>query len=193
MPPALLALRTDVHVWRCPALARLDAAMAALGFELLDLPWPSFGLLAHDRDHFTWRGLCGFCDALAAALAAALRRRGGPRAGAPRLCVCADSTVDYWNYDGDGRRHGRADARLAAALRREGIDARIAATCGAGFVARAGEGLHFRAAARRVAAADADALLVIGGWNDLARPERAVHGAAAALARPARAAAAAAR
>ena len=141
--PTCYHVRTNVAAWACADLAALDAALEDAGSTPLDLPWHAFALES-DGEHFTDAGARRFAVAFADSLAGRLAR----------VHVVADSTV--------GHRPAYADY-VAAALRARGVAATITAVCGAGFVARAGAGEHFRALRRR---AGEDAVVFVGGWND---------------------------
>ena len=136
-------------------MAALDATLVALGSNALHLPWHSFPLL-DDNDHFTKRGQHTFHKALVAVV--------GTRH--PRILVLADSTIGYYPD---------APEQLRRQFALQGVDATVDAICGSGFAARAIEGYHFRARWRSavrnsrhtVASPQYDAVLVIGGWNDV--------------------------
>lgn len=158
--------RTNVAGWACDDLAALDAALEDAGSVPLDLPWHEFALES-DGDHFTDAGARTFAAALARAFATA---RAGSLADA-RVHVVADSTV--------GHRPAYADY-VAAAFRARGAEATVTAVCGAGFVARADSGEHFRALRRR--GGGEDAVIFVGGWNDLGSGHSVVRVCAAARA-----------
>ena len=137
MPRVVLHLRTNVAPWTCAASARLDAVLEAAGSTPLDLPWSDFAL-EDDGDHFTEEGAHAFGAALAVAVHAAL-------GGTPRVLVVADSTM------------GHRDVPCPKTWE-------VDAVCGSGFVALAHEGQHFRA---RVVREASDAVVLVGGWNDV--------------------------
>ena len=151
------ACRTNVEDWASPFCKRLDGCLQAEGFQLLDLPWKTFELRKHDRDHFTMKGF----DRFRAALTRALVRRGV----CGRVLVIADSTIDWLN---DERRS--ADAKLVRSLARRGIQARVVSQSGSGFCALRGVGRDFSTITQRYLRTNAgwrDATwVVVGGWND---------------------------
>lgn len=153
----MLACRTNVEHWASPFCKRLDGVLHEEGFQLLDLPWKTFELRKHDRDHFTMKGFNRFRATLARALA-----RRGVRG---RVLVIADSTVDWLN---DERR--LADAKLVRSLARRGIQAKVVSQSGSGFCALRGVGRDFATIVQRYLRKNAkwrDATwVVVGGWND---------------------------
>ena len=141
----MYALRTNVGVWKCEEFRRLDVCMEEKGIQLLDLPW-DFETFSHDKDHFTWQGLVSFAHSLRDALVPL---------NLDTLYVLADSTIGYWSAP--GVRYVE-DHLLCA-----GIHAVVDAVNGSGFAAR-GDGETFRT--RLHSQHRANAILVIGGWND---------------------------
>ena len=192
----MLALRTDVHVWRSDFQRGLDAHLEACGVTLLDLPWSAFELLPDDRDHFTWRGFLAFAAHLVSVLDAHVQPDERP------VRIYADSAIDYWNWDHEGNYTGKADAALARAMRlranltskRVGRPARLApellvdAVNGSGFVALADEARDFRSRRLRAERDDARGVttLVVGGWNDRHWPLAEVRTRVDAFLRPVR-------
>lgn len=165
----LLHTRTDVTPWRHPTLAALDATLRAAGSTEVTLPWETCAL-EQDGLHFTLHGQRVFDTLFADAIVRALPVGHSP---AP-LLVLTDSTVGYHDWSEDGQWHGRASRRLERVLSARGVNATVDAVCGSGFVARAREGLNFRA---RIPDAPHDVCFV-GGWNDLAWPQESVVAAA---------------
>lgn len=154
----------------CPDLARLDAALVGAGSTPLRLDAGAYAL-EEDGDHYTRAAHVLFSRALAAAL----------RGVARHPLVVADSTVDYHNWTEDGEWTGWASATLRSAL---GAGATVDAVCGSGFVARADHNEHFYtriAHHLRHAEVRPDAVVVLGGWNDV-RAGRTADACAAARA-----------
>ena len=157
----VLHLRTNVGPWACDGLARLDAALVAAGSTPVDLDWDAFAL-EEDGDHFTEEGADAFAHALADALAPAWRDRS--------VLVLADSTIDHNDRDAQGVWHGGGTQRVVRACAARGVRATVDAMWGTGFVARANASLHFRnrlAAYLRAHRDRIDAVLFVGGWNDV--------------------------
>lgn len=167
-----VALSTHQHVWKSEETKKIDAVLSQAGFTLCELPWSTFELCKHDQDHFTWNGFRAFARALVSAVASL---------GLTRVEILADSTIDHCNFEGHVRT-GRADAHLTRAFACAGIDARVDAWCGSGFVAMADVGADFPS---RLSPSGC-ALLVVGGWNDTRHGAQAVARAARRMVRCAR-------
>lgn len=144
--PLLLHTTTDVPPWRHPHLAALDALLHDAGS--VAVPFPIGLPLEEDGLHFTAAAQTAFARTLAERVARVV--------GGRTLLVVTDSTVGH---------HEWGSAALEGELARHGVPARVDAVCGSGYVAGAGEGRHFRA--RVPHRGGYDAILLMGGWNDV--------------------------
>jgi len=171
----LLVTRTAVAPWpdRLPphqaaVLDAVDACAVRAADGVLDVPWTDFEYVADDLDHFTPRGLVRFAEGLACAVRAAAP-------SASTVLLLSDSTVDHcnWEYDHDEarwERRGGGDACVRAAFADVSMDVVVDAVCGSGYAARAWAGEHFRARLGRHGASATpppDAIVIVGGWNDV--------------------------
>jgi hypothetical protein len=165
----LLHMRVDTEPWRCDGSAAVDAALLAGGSRAVDVRCDDLALV--DAEHFSWDAYALFCERLSRALSPVLRDL--------RLQIYTDSTVDYHNWDDEYTvRHGLGSAHLCRVLRRARIACAVDAVCGSGFAAAAGDLHHFRARLSRDLRSGAlegcDAVVVIGGWNDLGHSRASV-------------------
>ena len=153
---------TSASRWKCEFLSELDHALVASGSVPVTLDWDS-GLSYDDPDHFTTDSSNAFVERLANCTAPLLRE-------VRAVHVVTDSTIDYNDWvDGIHTKH--ASNRLIAAFARRGVRASVDAVSGSGFVARAREGEHFHQRVShwiRTGNRNDTALLLMGGWNDVA-------------------------
>lgn len=163
----IYALRTNVHIWQCAFLEKLDFALSHNSVELVDVPWQSYALLKHDCDHFTWRGFQRFANDIAARI----------RCMHGTVLLIADSTVGYWN---DASISAATDYLLQQLPQGKLI---VDAVNGSGFLAMRDCDLDFR---RRIRRHNFDTLFIVGGWNDVHHDERHVLSCAAHVARSTR-------
>lgn len=153
MAPKLHAVSTDVHIWKSEELRSLDLHLQAVGVNMHSLCWENYELLHDDTDHFTWNGFTAFAKDLVK-LVRSLRGR---------TLVVSDSTIDYWNWGGDGTRTNDATRLLESAC----PNMRVDAVCGSGFVATRKDMTDFRTRLRGHRMHQFDHVLLVGGWNDL--------------------------
>lgn len=160
----MYALRTCASVWRSAFTQSVDVKMLEMGVTLLDCPWDDFEYVQGDRDHFTERGFRRFATWLGNEL---------EQRGVDDVRVMSDSTVDYGNWNSDGRRTGQAHRYLYRVLKSRGIRATLDSVNGSGYVAE--PAFEDRLPRRRTD--PRRAVLVIGGWNDRHHAPQEVHAA----------------
>ena len=156
---SILALRTNVAHWCSLTMRNIDKTLIRNQIRLLDVKWDNCELLAHDQNHFTWRGLQMFVNLLAQKLVLM---------GVTDVMVLSDSTVAWWNYDKYGNFTGGASRMFVDTLANKGIQANIRAINGSGFRNRYDEYLNFSTMLKNCEPLNRKdtKLLVIGGWND---------------------------
>jgi len=147
----MYALRTSAYIWTDPTLQKMDRKLTRLGVTLIDCPWETFEYLEDDPDHFTHAGFLQFSDWLVQML---INRE------ILSVLIMSDSTIDFWNYNDEGRRSGRAHRHLYCKMREKGIEGRLDTVCGSGYVCEP-------TFAQRYSKCDYSECLVIGGWNDV--------------------------
>ena len=156
---SILALRTNVEHWCSLTMGNIDKTLIRNQIRLLDVKWDNCELLAHDKNHFTWRGLQMFVNLLAQKLVLM---------GVTDVMVLSDSTIAWWNYDKYGNFTGGASRMFVDTLANKGIHANIRAINGSGFRNRYDEYLNFSTMLKNCEPLNRKdtKLLVIGGWND---------------------------
>ena len=156
---SILALRTNVAHWCSLTMRNIDKTLIRNQIRLLDVKWDNCELLAHDQNHFTWRGLHMFVNLLAQKLVLM---------GVTDVMVLSDSTIAWWNYDKYGNFTGGASRMFVDTLATKGIRANIRAINGSGFRNRYDEYLNFPTMLKNCEPLNRKdtKLLVIGGWND---------------------------
>lgn len=155
--PMLLWTPVDIHVWRGSVAQQIDDVIASShDTQSILVPWDTYRWNS-DNIHLTDSSFVIFIRDL---LEGVLRVvRDDPTRASP-LLIISDSSVDY--YDGG------ADT-IEDIFAARGIECRVRAVCGSGFVQRSDEGYHFLQLLRD-ACADGFSpahILVIGGWNDI--------------------------
>lgn len=165
----LHALVTNVHVWKCPALARLDTFMSLCKITLHTMSWSRFELLPDDTDHFTWSGFLSFAEELVQII---LTLPGN-------TLVLSDSTIDYWNYDDLGNQTNAASQYIESLCPSVHVDA----VCGSGFTALRKDMMDFRTRLR-THNVRYQSVLFVGGWNDIDSPMEVTRSAIQMLTRP---------
>lgn len=174
-------VRTNAAPWGpCEQLEALDVALCAAGSVPLAVDAGAYALGA-DGDHYTHNGYCAFLRALVRALPSEVRA----------VLLVADSSVDHLNWSsctGSWTGWASATAEKLFSPRSVAVDA----IRGSGFVAHATYGDHFYARLSRHLRAGnrPDAVVFVGGWNDVRAGRDARACAAACVARAQRCAAA---
>ena len=140
-------------------LRRVDATLLECGsIPLPDLDVGAFAL-EEDGDHYTREEYPRF----AAQLAHAIWFTKYP-------LIVSDSTIDWHNYDSNGKGTGWASDVLRRALSDRCV---VDVVCGSGFVARAAQNEHFytRVSKHLRTNRDITDVILLGGWNDEGRTE----------------------
>ena len=166
----LLSVRTNAGPWKNHKQARIDAKLASMDSTIVDIDWKRHSM-EDDGKHFTRDGFHSFTDDLVEKISPILQRK-----GVAKLVIYADSTIDYnnwvWTQKGKEWKHVNvASAHLRRAFFTKGIETRVDAVSGSGFIRLSYKGQHFRARLSRDRRArvvtNEFAVLVIGGWNDV--------------------------
>ena len=175
----LLYVCTNVAPWTNESAAHLDMCLQNMGATPLHIDCSDLAL--EDGEHFTWNGFKHFVMRLMQSLRPHLSKGW-------RIQMYSDSTVDYHNYNEDySHRHFVADTHLKSVFAKVSTQLLVDAVCGSGFVASVGSGEHFHARLSRDWRAgmlkNVDAILIIGGWNDVCASPQALCNAVLGVAR----------
>lgn len=153
----LLWTPVDIHVWRGDAARQMDDTIASShGAHPIHVPWNTYRW-SDDNIHLTDSSFVLFIRDLLEGVLQVVRHN--PTRASP-LLIISDSSIDY--YDGG------ADT-IEDVFAAHGIDCRVRAVCGSGFVQRSDEGYHFSQLLRD-ACDDGFSpahILLVGGWNDI--------------------------
>lgn len=147
----MLALRTNVYIWKCPLNKYIDDQLYKVGIKLIDISWKHCTLIRNDMNHFTWKGYKNFCRYLNHELKKILQKD-------TKIHIITDSTVDYHNYTKNYRYNGKANKFLKLYLKNYKVT--IDSQCGSGFHAETSF------VSRMLNIPYGSKVLFIGGWND---------------------------
>lgn len=171
----LLSLRTCVHVWKSQEMYALDALLKSKNIDLLDLKWERFKLISDDL-HFSNHGFIKFSRELAKVMSAYLTEK-----NLINVVIVSDSTIGFMNVD-----DFEGDEHIIKSMANEGIHAIVNSVGGSGYISMSDSNNHFHARLsrilRRMYPLSPDAVLIIGGWNDvwnsenISKIERAIDG-----------------
>ena len=154
----MLALKTNVHIWKEPILEQLDILLSNNNFTLIDLNWENYELL-EDKQHFTLNGYKKFCTDL-------VNKISDLNFNNNNIFIYADSTIDYLNWDSNIY-NNFANNYLINLLKKKNFNAEIDAISGSGFINLNNINKHFRARYINNYKHDKKSIiLIIGGWND---------------------------
>lgn len=156
----ILSLRTCVHLWKSREMCDLDKLLESKHIGLLDMNWERFKLIS-DQQHFSSNGFNKFSKELAKVVSSHLREK-----KLRNIVVISDSTIGFMNLNGL-----EGDEHIVQSMTNEGIDAIVNSVSGSGYVSMSDSNNHFHARLsqilRRLYPSSPDAVLIIGGWNDI--------------------------
>ena len=156
----LLSLRTCVHVWKSEEMYALDELLKSKQIELLDLKWERFKLIS-DQQHFSTNGFSKFSTELAKVVSCHLIEK-----GLKNVVIMSDSTIGFMNSNGL-----EGDECIVKSFANKGIEATVNSIGGSGYVSMNESNDHFHARLsqilRRMYPWSPDAVLIVGGWNDI--------------------------
>lgn len=171
----LLSLRTCVHIWKSPELDALDSLLKFKNIDLLDLNWERFKLIS-DQQHFSNHGFIKFSTELAKVVSEYLTVK-----NLKNVVIMSDSTIGFMNVH-----NFEGDEHIIKSMAYKGIHAIVDSEGGSGYVSMSDSNNHFHARLsqilRRMYPSSPDAVLIIGGWNDIwnsenvSKIERAIDG-----------------
>ena len=156
----LLSLRTCVHVWKSQEMYALDALLKSKNIDILDLKWERFKLIS-DQQHFSNHGFSKFSTELAKVVSQYMTKR-----NLKNLVIMSDSTIGFMNVD-----NFEGDEYIIQSMSNEGIHAVVDSVGGSGYISMSYSNNHFHARLsqilRKMYPSPPDAVLIIGGWNDI--------------------------
>lgn len=156
----LLSLRTCVHVWKSQEMYALDALLRSKNIDLLDLEWERFKLIS-DQQHFSNHGFSKFSTDLAKVVSEYLTKK-----NLKNVVIISDSTIGFMNVH-----NFEGDEHVIKSMAKEGIHAIVDSVGGSGYISMSDSNNHFHArlsqTLRRMYPSPPDAVLIIGGWNDI--------------------------
>ena len=156
----LLSLRTCVHVWKSQEMYALDALLRSKNIDLLDLKWERFKLIS-DQQHFSNHGFSKFSTDLAKVVSEYLTKK-----NLKNIVIISDSTIGFMNVHSF-----EGDEHVIKSMAKEGIHAIVDSVGGSGYISMSDSNNHFHARLsqilRRKYQSSPDAVLIIGGWNDI--------------------------
>lgn len=155
----LFSLRTCVHIWKSEDMLALDNLLETKHVDLLDIEWEQFKLIS-DQKHFSKNGFYKFSSELAKVVSDYLKQK-----SLKSVVILSDSTIGHMNfYNFEGNQH------IVKCMNNEGIDAMVSSVSGSGYISMSDSNNHFHARLSRMLRAYSfvpDAVLIIGGWNDV--------------------------
>lgn len=154
------ALSTSVGTWQSPKFDALDRLFIEKEIDRIPISWENMEI-SSDGMHFTRKGYKHFVYELSIALSLKCEE-----ARVERVFIFSDSTLAHVES---------MDENVSVSLLKRklfdlGITSVIDAVSGSGFISMSDSGYNFRPRIAKVAGEfrpEKDAILLIGGWNDI--------------------------